>query len=182
MMADSRELLAMFTPKGVDATKVPGGKPKLTAMDVAGAMGMGRISRKKALLLLVKYCDERQLKPELWSVWFRHVMAKAKRDKWDTEIGQLGFLANHSLDECIGTNVCSACQGTKEAVIDQKVVVCPVCKGSGKRYTSERRLAAGFAVSRRQYQQVWAPRVAWGHLTLQGWEASGAKIVSDRIS
>jgi len=177
MASDTRELLAMMTPHGVkvDGT-LGGGKPTLTALDVAGAMGLGRLTRRQALLLLVKYCDERHLKHELWVIWFKHVWAKGQ--SWDVEPSQIRLVTDISLDECIGTNVCSACRGTMFVMLNQKRLDCALCNGTGRRYASERRMAAGFRCSRRQYRQVWEPRMRWAHQTLQSWESQAV----DRIA
>lgn len=182
MTTDTRELLAMLTPHGVDIGRVHGGTPKLTALDIAAAMGMSRISRKQGLLLMVKYCDEQALRSELWQHWFRDVMDKAHREGWQTQPGQIDMLSNITLDECIGSNNCSACRGTCFVMVGNKKVYCDMCQGTGKRYMSERRLSAGLGISRRQYRQHWQSRMNWASSTLNAWEASAAERISRGLS
>jgi len=166
-MADTAELLALMTSHGIDPTKVvTGGTPALTAQDVAGAMGMGKLPRHEALLLLVKYCDEKSMKHELWAFWFKRVMQEKVADGWKTRAGQCRFLSDLSLDESIGTNVCSACGGSDMGD-------CRMCDGTGRRYESERRLMKGFQVAEKTFRQQWLGRIAWARRELQIWELNG---------
>lgn len=177
-MTDSRELLAMMTARGIRLGNAYGGVPSLTSLDVAGAMGMGHIPRREAVLLLVKYCDDRTMIHELWAYWFADRMQKAWREKWVRKRGDVEKLSRLTLEEHIDGKICKTCCGVGSVIVDSKKRDCHVCEGVGRRYAGEPTLADYFGVSRRQYRQVWEPRVADARGELNRWEIEAAEAVA----
>lgn len=160
-MSDTRELLAMMTPHGVQVGKPFGGIPKLTGLDVAGAMGMG-LDRLEAHLLLVKYADERALMTQIRIAWFMVVMDHGRRAGWKSEQqGRFKNLADTTMAEFLGLNLCSNCRGRGQTMLRKLPLTCSVCEGSGKQHPSERAMARGVGITVQSYRKSWTDRVRW---------------------
>lgn len=178
-MTDTRELLAMMTAHGVPSSAGVGGIPALTAQDVAAAMGMGHIPRREALLLLVKFCDDRSHFHELWAFWFKAVMEHAISKGWRTNrrpgekrpLPRFKWLAEHTLQEALSDLHCQVCEGHREIAFGGGVTKeCPACRGTGRRYWSQRQWAYRLRVGRGAYRRIWSHRVAWCRHEIQVWE------------
>jgi hypothetical protein len=163
-VADYRELLAMLTAHGIDATKAPGGGvPELTQMDVAGMMA--KCSPRETALLRAKYCGDPR--HDAWAYWFEYVMA----EDWDARNSLIDKFTHVTLDEFLDEPRCSACHGTQGCIIDSKWVVCPHCEGFGYVLQSER--AIGRALGQSRLREPWTERLSWARHKLRGWELSG---------
>ena len=152
-MGRKEELLAMLTPHGVTADKVYGGTPSLTAQDVAAMMA--KCSDCESALLRAKYCGESESKA--WAYWFQHLM---KQGWHDEPPGITEKIATMTLDEFVNPNKCTKCKGTESATINQKIVVCPHCGGSGFEPYSERKAARRLGLGNK-VSSPWAERVGW---------------------
>lgn len=179
---DVAELMAMMTPHGPKPGHVPGGIPSLTALDVAGAMGMGHLKPEWAALVLVKYCGDSSPVHGLWSIWFRRLMRHKACQGWETIPGQVERLSISTLDEAIGSHACRRCGGTGAGIIDGSLKACPACDGLGRQYPGERQMAGALLVSRHAYRTQWAGRVDWCRRELQGWERQALGAISRALA
>lgn len=129
-MTDKREQIALAAPHGVDPLKVPGGTPDFTAEDVAGQMGMGHLTQLQGSMLLYKYAGQ----GEISSIYleFYAELNRIHPEWFDTD-RVLGPIMSATVEH-LGTNRCKRCNGTKEALIDGKMVLCDGCGGSGYYY------------------------------------------------
>lgn len=174
-MTDARELMAMMTCHGIEIGRPFGGIPKLTALDVAGAMGMG-LGADDAALLMAKYCHDGQQYAEARVHWFMRVMDQKAHKGWTSDQpGRFKGLADVTLDEFVGHNLCRTCRGTGQVMRQQKPVPCITCDGVGRRALTASRLARGIGISRQSYSAVWADRVEWCRRALTRWELDAAE-------
>ena len=124
------ELLAMMTPKGVKVDHIPGGIPKLTGIDVAGACGMAKLSGPEYRLMLAKYCGDADSLRELeYDVWSR-TADLAVANGWKPVRGKpyLRTLAITAIGEVISDHRCHKCNGTG---LNMKLRACHACGGTG---------------------------------------------------
>lgn len=171
----------MMTPHGLQPGGTFGGVPKLTAQDVAGAMGMGKLPRHEASFLLVKYCQDPGPASELWSAWFMTVMERSRAQGWRTNRRKgeaqppprFLWLANRTLNEALEDNHCGACDGRSQLSIGGVVRQCPACNGAGKEYASGREWARWLDVDEKTFRSTWLPRVTWCRRELTIWEEDG---------
>lgn len=162
-MLDTRERVALMTAHGIGEVGRPfGGIPMLTGMDVAGAMGLG-VNRLGSELLFVKYADDKDLLKSLRITWFMHVMEHGKvAHDWKSKGGgKFWNMAETTLAENLGLNLCKRCGGRGQIMPLKKPQTCPVCDGGGKQYPSERAMARGVDVSVQAYRESWTNRVQW---------------------
>lgn len=184
-MTDTRELLGMMTAHGCSMLGPAGGMPRLTAQDVAGAMGMGKLPRHQGALLLVKFCADEALRHELWSYWFRRVVDHAVATGWrnNRRKGEpappprFQWLARRSLEESLTDNLCRTCEGRADIRVGGVVRLCPACLGTGRDYDSGREWARALDVDEKAYRNTWADRVQWCRGELLTWEVRGVERV-----
>lgn len=169
-MSDPAELLAMMTAHGIQIGHVPGSVSRMTALDVAGAMGISHVPPHCQMLVLAKLCLDESARHQAWSYWFRDRVGhyRAAGAKWCP--GQLRALVDHTLAEYLDANACRSCDGVGSRLVDHQFVECEPCGGSGRRYASERAMARAFGVDRRLYARLWAPRIAESRRELHRWE------------
>lgn len=133
-MMDKRERLAIAALHGSSLEKR--GKPELTARDIAGAMGMGHLSKLQAELLYAKYCG--YPRSGLWSLTLLEI--EAWRPDWLGH-GIAHRVAKVALDiivpperqpgQAIPSHKCQHCGGTGTDYADAKRPECGTCGGSG---------------------------------------------------
>lgn len=154
------ELLALLTAHGVDPGKVPGGKPRLTQMDVAGMMS--RCKPCESALLRTKYCGE----PihEAWAFWFVHLMGQA----WKAEKGQIDALSKITLLEHVSDNRCGLCEGRQGWYVGSRYQICPLCEGSGVQFLTPSDMARRLKV--KKLDSPWPERIGWCRKELVNWE------------
>jgi hypothetical protein len=169
-MIDTGELLSMMTARGIQIGHIPGALPRLTGLDVAGAMGIAHVPTYAQMLVLARLCLDVSAKHEAWAFWFEDRM-QHYRAAWRTwKPGQMRALVDHTLEEYLSANTCGLCGGAGSHMIGSRKVDCGRCSGVGRMYTSERALARLFCCDRRQIGTIWAPRIAESRGTLQRWE------------
>lgn len=173
-MSDARELLAMMTVHGIEIGRPFGGIPRLTPLDIAGAMGMG-LDPAGASLLLAKYCHDGQQYAELRVYWFERVMERKQAQAWKSDRpGLFKGLADVTLEEHVGHNLCRWCRGTGSVMARQKPVDCAPCGATGRKYYRPHKLAGGIGIKPQSYSAAWADRVAWCRVELNRWEIEAA--------
>lgn len=120
------EKLAMLTAKGLDLDHIPGGVVELTQMDIAGALH--KLDKFEHELLRVKYCGD---PPHgLFASCFIWAMAQG----WDLAKGKTEESVLFAVNEAVGSARCQSCNGVAELMIDNKIVKCAACDGSGVYY------------------------------------------------
>lgn len=181
-MRDPGELLAMLCPKGLQVGQPFGGVPSLTALDIAGALGVAHLTPFQMQLLRVKYCLEVQHAPELAQRWKAEVVAKARRDWRDVTEDRLYLLALYTLHEQIQYNLCGTCDGRGEFYEELLKAECPECHGSGRSFASNVRLARMLGVSEATFRRSWTDRFAWCRRSLQAYETDALLAVRESLS
>lgn len=136
------EKLAKLSPHGVTPGAVGRGIPEITAQDVAGAMGMAKLSHLQSSILMVKYAGH-DTPSSIWSLVMMWI--------GDTYPDWLGHgIAQHVATDAVGRFVgrdrCGQCEGTGEDWRTAPPTRCEVCKGEGT-ISDERR-----------YDGVWMSR------------------------
>lgn len=138
-----------------------GGIAQLTTMDIAAAIGLAGLTQGESDLLRVRYCGDDLDTSE---------SGKSVRYWWHAEVHSLGIklgwprpssdrpawwtLAHYSIREHCAPERCKRCDGVAEVVLASVRKVCPVCGGTGMRFTSQRRLAR----VARMPQSTWRER------------------------
>jgi hypothetical protein len=161
-MIDKRELLAMLSVHGVDLLNARGGKPTITAQDIAAMMA--ECSPCESELLRTKYCGDSI--HETWAYWFIHLM----KQKWRTKKpGSIYALSKITLAEHVSDNRCGMCQGTRGWYVGSKYQGCPACVGAGVIYLSKREISSrmGFDGG---LKEPWISRLSWARRELASWE------------
>lgn len=170
-MSNPAELLAMMTAHGIQITGViPGGLSRLTALDVAGAMGIAHVPSHCQMLVLAKLCLDDNAKHQAWSFWFQDRMELYHRLDVERRPGQVENLCRYTLTEYLSPNACERCGGVGSLLLGELKRDCTRCRGTGKCYPGDRAMARMFDVDRRMYERVWAPRIADGRRELHRWE------------
>lgn len=122
------EKLAKLTPHGVDPGKAPGrSTPKITAQDIAAAMGMARLSDLEYDILMVKYAGigtVSKIYAELM-MW-----ATERRPEWIGP-GVYHKVARAAAGRFVGEDRCGVCEGTGEDWSYAPPITCGVCHGHG---------------------------------------------------
>ncbi len=158
-MASPEQLLAMMTPKGVSFVGGGGGVPALTGLDVAAALGMGRLDRLAYLLVLFKFCGDESVRPDLTILINAEIVSLFESLNWDSPFGDadtgllLENLGQMALADVMGVR-CKKCNGT--AYIAAKP--CRSCSGSGNHSPSGRQRAARLGLNESNWRRRWSDR------------------------
>lgn len=164
---DKRELLSMLTCHGASGTG-GGGRPNLTAADVAGMMAP--LTSFQSALLRAKYCNEQDSKHAAWAEWFMLIMDQG----WKGKRGRFNALSRVTLDEYLSTNRCSTCNGIGSNFQAAKWTPCKVCGGSGMDHQRYSQRSIATALGRNgSLREPWISRLAWCRLELNRVETEG---------
>ncbi len=169
-MIDAAELMAMMTAHGIQIGHVPGGRPKITALDMAGAMGIAHVETRYQMLALAKYCLDDPAKHQAWSFWFQDRLAHYREQRAEWKRGQIDVLCSYTLEEATSANVCTRCDGVGSVLPGELRRECGRCRGTGKAYPGDSAMARLLGVDRRCLEKVWQPRIAECRRELQRWE------------
>lgn len=141
-MTDTRERLAIAAMHGVDPAKVhSGGEPDFTSLDVAGAMGIGHLTKLQGYLLLAKFCgmNDRGTRAAIWA----GAMMVVERI-WPDWFGDktLDAIVKSAVADVVppdrepGQQVahgkCRACAGTGTDWLAVPPIPCHPCSGTGR--------------------------------------------------
>ena len=151
------ELLAMLTARGCDLKGSHGGIPTNTAMDVAALLA--GCSDFQVQLMRAKYCGESR--HMLWAMWFGRLMKKYRPAENGWPVGRVETLSRITLDEFVLPNVCPWCKGVGQVEVDQKMIVCDGCGGTGIAYVSDRSVARRLDLTKTNSKlpSVWSDRL-----------------------
>lgn len=148
------ELLSKLAPHArFPNGEPPGGIPKITAEDVAGACA--GMSRHAYLYALAKFCLDESVLPELRRSNRQMAAHKAGLQGWRCDPVSVLLLADLALDEALSPRTCRRCRGSK---LQQNQRQCPWCAGKGYLGIDGGRGAEIVGVSRQAWQQTWRRR------------------------
>lgn len=131
----STEVLARLNPKSINFSgNIGGGRGDDSPLDVAAALGMGKLSREAYLLALCKFSGFDDVYPELFG-WVKEY-ALNQRMRINPKKGSLYLedIVKTALDNSIEWDICHWCNGTgeKRDIRKKGLSTCGKCSGSGK--------------------------------------------------
>jgi hypothetical protein len=165
----SAKLLALLSPRGIEIGRVPGasGAAKLTAHDVAAALGMGH-DPMGAELLLAKFSGDHGSIRSAKIRWRMAVGDRSISQKWGREPKGTTFaLADWTLNEFLSSNRCTSCHGVAELLINNVKKSCPACHGTGLTDPSEHAISRSLGLPVADYRAHWSVRLGWCRRELQ---------------
>lgn len=162
------ELMAKMTPHGIVISGQGfGGTPAISAIDVAGALGMGRLSRPAYLFGLLKYTGDTAAASSVYRITTEQVEALATGEGWNVSSHELAQLVGMAIRENMHAAVCPACNGS--GVVAAKE--CGECHGIGRLATSNRERARLFGVPETTWRRQWRERADRCYRIVQAWDA-----------
>ena len=151
----SAHLLAKLTPHGVVITGAGfGGQVEISGLDVAGALGMGNLSRGAYLWGLLKYAGDHQALPSLTRIVRGHVFQLGKSEGWGLTDAQIVGLAQLAILENLHAKVCPVCNGCGTVAAK----TCERCAGVGRVSLSKRKRAEIAGFQKDTWNRVWDRR------------------------
>ncbi len=165
-------LLGKMTAKGllIDGAGFGSGPVSIRPVDVAGAMGMGRLPLEAALVGRAKFCDDNQAQLDL-AVWVRdEFVRRCMRYGWKTDYCE--GLAQLCVFELVHPMRCSDCGGRgmvwqqhpvkhasgKLEEVKSRWVGCERCKATGQAKLTVRSKAAVAGIGKSQFADAWQGR------------------------
>lgn len=162
------ELLAKMTPHGLVITGGTfGGSAAITAIDVAGALGMGGLSYPAYQFGMLKYAGDDRARANVYRLVRIAAGAMAKAEQWSITDAQIESLAALAIHEHLHCPVCSACNGC--GLVAAKS--CEQCLGTGRVNLSKRARAKLTGIERTEWNRRWDVRSRALWVVLANWEA-----------
>lgn len=165
-------LLGKMTAKGllIDGAGFGSGPVAIRPVDVAAALGMGRLPLEAALVGRAKFCDDNQAQLDL-AVWVRdEFRRRCLKQGWKTDYCE--GLAQLCVFELVHPMRCSECvgrgslwqqwpvrqgSGTLRAV-ESSWEECGRCKGTGQAKLTVRSRAAVAGITKSRFSETWEGR------------------------
>lgn len=134
------------------------GIPALTAEDIA--LGLGLIKHDAAGLLgRLKFAGQDNYIRALEALVYRAVSRTARRERWRIhKRGVLRGLSRLSIIEAVVALRCPCCNGTKDRMIDSRVVQCDGCHGTGKYRLSDHVRYQAVGLDHQSWRKTWRAR------------------------
>jgi ribosomal protein L40E len=162
------ELMAKMTPHGVQITGMGfGGTTNLSALDVAGALGMGGLSHPAYLFGLLKYCGDHQVLGRLDRIVRGYVFTLGKAERWNLTDDQICGLSRLAVFENLHVRTCGKCNGS--GTIAAKA--CDKCEGTGRLPMSNRQRATIAGIPETSFRREWKSRAQRCYGIVQNWES-----------
>ena len=156
---DPRELIALVTARVQRFHQAPGGIPNLTAEDIAHALGLIQHSEAR-LFARVKYAHQFEYAEGVALSIRRKTMLEKLDNNW--RISRKEFLLDMAymiLAEAIDPHLCPDCAGRGQGIVDNLVVICSSCGGTGeKKEIRDVDRARLLGVSKSNWHNNWADR------------------------
>lgn len=172
------ELYSYMTARGVNLGGVGGGgRPLLTGMDVAGALGMAKIAQGPYLMGLAKYGGDGQALKDLYYYAWMEAADIAVARKWDIERGKprLRGISALAVDEVVGHHKCDKCQGTGYNAAHRR---CSHCQGTTiEPHPSERMLARKADIPEASWRSKWKHRYVKVLESMRRWDATAQSAI-----
>lgn len=181
---DTKELLGLLTARVQRFHLAPGGIPKLTAEDVAHALGMIHNDQAR-FYARVKYAGQYEYADGLALYIRSRMLPHVASGEW--RIHRKEFLLSMSylmLAEAIDPMCCSWCNGRAELKPEKgPVIVCDACNGSGRRRVRELDRARLLDVTRQVWNNTWVDRYKdFKEQTVDKWEDIVSGALQKRLS
>lgn len=169
-------LLARLNPANCNMDRISGGSaPEITDHDIAAALGLCKMPDPARYLVRAKWAKQDDAIRPLHIYLYQAVMAE-DGDSWiklrSHRPGLVLDLTRLATHEYCRADICSSCNGTKEAVIGGRVVACHTCRGSGVtgRQDSDRRRASELGLAWATYQRIWSVLFGRCYEVMADWE------------
>ena len=150
---DILEMLAGPLAHGADLNAIARSTLKLgSSTDIEWCLvGMERFQEH---LMRAKWQLDRQAKHAAWGMWFKKLMDFG----WHTDRPHIvEFMAKDTLDWWLDPQRCTWCHGAV-VTIDQKVVVCEACGGSGRQDRKPYSIMRALGWEDRNLRPIWVER------------------------
>jgi ribosomal protein L40E len=162
------ELLAKMSPHGLVITGGTfGGSAAITAIDVAGALGMGGLSYPAYQFGMLKYAGDDQARAKVYRLVLIATAATAKAERWGVTDEQIESLAALAIHEHLNCPVCGKCNGCGQVAAKS----CEQCLGTGRVNLSKRARAKLTGIERTEWNRRWDVRSRAVWAVMAGWEA-----------
>lgn len=175
----NQELLSLLTARVQRFALAPGGIPKLTAEDVAHALGRVR-NRNAALLIGVKYGgrtgDIRKLDHALWLTILKEYPSWTKEKGYTKGQEFIRSMCQMALAEYMDDHLCPDCGGRSAKAKENlshafhDMTFCPTCNDSGKVYPDERTRARIMQIETRLWEKYWSDKYRKIQAEIYAWE------------
>jgi len=153
----------------------------LSGMDYAAVLGM--IPARDAAILLAMYAADQMEERKVRSWWLAECIEHATAKGWKRPRARMvEALAYASIEEHMGYGTrCGTCQGTKERIVNNLPITCPVCEGAGFLTYSPAIYADRIGITLLEWDRTWRTRVDWCRRRLFQWEQGAAEMFWDRL-
>ena len=160
-VSNPAEMLSMLAQHGIMIGHIPGGKPDLVALDIAGALGMAH-DQPGAAMLLAKYTMDGYAAHAFGDHWNLLVDRRAYVERWGND-NRTRSLAEYSYAEWLDSQKCRTCKGVGSQMTPEgKVGQCGSCDGTGLRKIGDRPVARALGMSNEGYRKSpWSSRIGW---------------------
>jgi len=168
---DPTERLTLLSPRAVNLESSAGGWDRLTWEDIAGALA--KCSRPASLYGSIKIASHDGLMDDLFISAMTDMTNPAKV-KWPRppvfRKGIVRAMVNLVLRETLNPMICGTCNGIGKAVIDNLLIVCQKCGGSGHIALRNMDRAKTLGVEQLEWDRHWSK--VHGHCleVVAGWE------------
>jgi hypothetical protein len=100
--------------------------------DIAGALGMAKLSQGAELMVRVKHLYEKRFTCDLWGEGFKQAMAVHEKDYWWESAVFIPEIVKAAMQEVVEERIlCQYCSGRGWITCSDKTVECEVCHGKG---------------------------------------------------
>jgi len=169
---NAAELLALATARPPNPDSL-GGIPLLTQQDVMYALACIHHDGA-ALLLRVKYADQRSFIADLDKELCKAVAELWKAKKWgEGRLNLLRDMGRMALAEQISPRVCMRCGGWGNDIEHGKVIQCRPCRGTGRKKPSDSSRSRMMGINRDKWRHNWSDKYRYVQAILDEWESLG---------
>jgi hypothetical protein len=160
------------------------GIPKFTDHEIAAAIGLTKLPEGTRDLMRIKYSDQRKLAGSCAN-WLYLAIEPKEMDSWiQTKSHRPGFIKDMTLFvvyQYAIPHVCPVCNGTKERVIENKVIQCWPCNGTGVPTWTIRTWASLLEVPKTTFDRIWDDRRKLLIDILAKWDDMGWRAIGKRM-
>ncbi|GEM_PF-5403738 len=179
------EVLARLNPdSNMPNGVLGGGLLELPEQDIAAALGDRTIPDGARYLARVKYAGQENYYCDLAVSLYTAIMDKHGKVWMACNSHRPGLILDlaklAALDYC-HIDTCPACHGVAERMIGAKCMVCPDCRGTGVRATSDETRAEMLGLPLPAWERIWRPRLGSMHAVLRGWDEQAIRALVRRL-
>lgn len=161
------ELLARLSQRCQQLSMAPGGVPRFSMEDIAGALA--GLPYAQNSLARVKYCLDARSLPHLESEVRRHLMTKAVRNRWRGKQVYLDAMVRMVIEDTVRPGRCRTCNGA--GLVGLKP--CKPCRATGFREVGPTEAAERLhkGMNPDAWRKTWAARYREMMELLAEWDA-----------